>query len=299
MITILLIILVLIAYYLFNLGVNPKQNKEKVFKNTSAHKEKTTVQLKAEEWFDKNHNDIYLNSSRDHLRLHAYEFENASSSTWVIVVHGYMIDGRGMSYVTTEFFNRGYNVLVPDLRGQGKSEGKYIGMGIPDRFDLLDWINYLIKNHSERKIILYGISMGASAVMMTTGENLPNEVKLAVSDCGYSSVWDEFAYQLKRLFKIPAFPILNIASMICKIKAGYFLRECSCTKALSKSKTPILLIHGTEDDFVPFYMLQKNYDIANCPKEKLEIKGARHSESFTIENALYWKTVDEFITHYL
>ncbi len=299
MIIIILLVLFGMAYYLFNLGLNPKQDKSKVFKDTSAHKEKTTAQIQAEEWFDKNHNDIYLNSSKDNLRLHAYEFENANSDVWVIVVHGYMIDGRGMCYVTEEFFKRGYHVLVPDLRGHGKSEGKYIGMGIPDRFDLSDWIQYLLRNHPERKIILYGISMGASTVMMATGENMPQQVKLAISDCGYSSVWKEFSYQLKRLFKLPSFPILNLASLICKIRAGYFLNEYSSTKALVKSNTPTLFIHGTEDDFVPFYMLQKNYDAAKCPKGKLAVKGARHSESFTIENTLYWNTIDAFICKYL
>ena len=140
--------------------------------------------------------------------------------------------------------------------------------------------------------------MGAAAVMMTTGEKLPKQVKLAIADCGYSSVWEEFSYQLKRLFKLPAFPILYIANLICKLRAGYFLNECSSTKALAKSQTPTLLIHGTEDDFVPFNMLQKNYEAASCPKEKLVVKSARHSESFTIENALYWKTVDAFISKY-
>ncbi len=299
MITLFIIILIVLAYYLFNLGLNPKQSKSKIFKDTSAHKEKSAQRLQDEEWFDQNHNDIYLNSSKDNIRLHSFEFENENSSTWVIVVHGYMIDGRGMCYVVHEFANRGYNVLVPDLRGHGKSEGNYIGMGIPDRFDLMDWIQYLLKNHSDRKIILYGISMGASTVMMVEGENLPGEVKLAISDCGYSSAWDEFAYQLKRLYKVPAFPLLYLANLICKIKAGYFLGECSSTKALAKSTTPTLFIHGTDDDFVPFYMLQKNYDSAKCPKEKLEVKGARHSESFTIENTLYWKTVDQFIAKYL
>ena len=299
MVIILIAVLLLIGNYFYNLGINSKVSKAKVFKNTSAHKEKTQAQKNAEEWFDKNHNDIYLNGSKNNLRLHSYEFENQNSNNWAIVVHGYMIDGRGMCYVVKELYDRGFNVLVPDLRGHGKSEGNYVGMGITDRFDLLDWIQYLLKNYPDRKIILYGISMGASTVMMAEGENISEQIKLAICDCGYTSAWEEFSYQLKRMYKLPAFPVLHFASLICKIRAGYFLWDCSSIKALAKSKTPTLFIHGTEDDFVPFYMLQKNFDAANCPKEKLEVKGARHSESFTIENKLYWETVDRFIQKYL
>ena len=299
MITLLIIILLFVGNYFYNIALNPKIPKGKVFKDTSAHKEKTQVAIEAEEWFSKSFNDIYLNSTKGNLRLHSYEFENENQNTWVIVVHGYLIDGKGMSYVVKEFFDRGYSVLVPDLRGHGKSEGNYVGMGIPDRFDLLDWIHYLLKSHPDRKIILYGISMGAATVMMVTGENLPKNVKLAISDCGYSSVWEEFSFQLKRLYKLPPFPVLYFASLVCKLRAGYFLNEYSSTKALTKSKTPTLFIHGTEDDFVPFYMLEKNYQVASCPKEKLAVKGARHSESFTIENKLYWNTVDEFINQYI
>ena len=50
---------------------------------------------------------------------------------------------------------QGYHVLTPDLRGQGKSGGKLIGMGWPDRLDLLQWIHYLIERFgSEIQIVL-------------------------------------------------------------------------------------------------------------------------------------------------
>ncbi|BDP53469.1 hypothetical protein EfmJHP35_13930 [Enterococcus faecium] len=75
------------------------------------------------------------------------------------------------------FHDMGYNVLVPDARGHGKSEGDYIGFGWPERKDYVQWINKVLENNGKsQEIVLYGVSMGAATVMMTSGEKLPDNV---------------------------------------------------------------------------------------------------------------------------
>ena len=60
--------------------------------------------------------------------------------------------------------------------------------------------------------------MGGATVMMTVGENLPFNVKCAIEDCGFTSVWDEFKYELKKTYKLSnnANTITNV-----KIQASY------------------------------------------------------------------------------
>ncbi len=141
--------------------------------------------------------------------------------------------------------------------------------------------------------------MGGATVMMVSGEDLPPNVKAIIEDCGYSSIYDEFSYELKHLFKLPAFPILYFASLITKIRAGYsLLRDGSCTEQVSKSKTPILFIHGDKDDFVPFYMLDKVYGAANCQKEKLVVEGAGHALSAMTNPKLYWSAIKAFLNNH-
>ena len=287
-----------IGIYFYNIALNPKKAKPKgledAIEETLGEKE---LRIENEKWLKENSKDVYIKTTnKGILNLHAYEIENPQKSeVWAIVIHGYLIEGKNMAYYAKEFFSKGYNVLLVDLRGHGQSEGNYVGMGWHDRLDIVDWINYLIEKNNDYKIILHGVSMGGATVMMATGEELPNNVKVAIEDCGYSSIWDEFKMQLKLLYNLPTFPVLNAASTVCNMKAGYKIEEGSSIEQVKKSKTPTLFIHGNQDKFVPFEMLDKVYEVANCKKEKLVIEGAAHAEAVSVNPELYWKTIDEFI----
>lgn len=297
--------LIFIGNKFYNLAINTKVSKDIIFNSKDEKneekltKDKTSGENAKEDlkWFlnDSNYEDIYINSY-DGLKLHGYKIKNKNDTNkWVITVHGYTSEGKLMSNFAKHFYEMGYNLLVPDLRGHGMSQGDYIGMGWDDRLDIISWINFLNENERDNITILHGISMGGATVMMTSGEELPSNLKLIIEDCGYTSVWDQFAYELKVLFKLPPIPFMNVASLVCKIRAGYFLGAASSVKQLAKAKVPILFIHGDKDDFVPFYMLDKVYSAANCKKEKLVIKGAGHAKAATVNPKKYWETVREFI----
>ena len=280
----------MIGNYFYNIALNPNTSKEFIVGQTEKVRDN---------WLKQNAKDIYIKTSNNgNLDIHSYEINN-NSDVWVIAVHGYYGQGQDMVYFAKEYYNRGYNVLIVDLRGHGESQGNYIGMGWHDRLDIIDWANYIINKNPNSKIILHGVSMGAATVMMATGEELPSNVKIAIEDCGYTSIWDEFEMQLKILYNLPAFPALNAASAVCRVRAGYMLEEGSCVEQVKKSKTPTLFIHGDQDRFVPFEMLDLVYEAANCEKQKLIIKGAAHAEASFINPQLYWKNIDGFIDEYI
>lgn len=289
--------------YLYKLAIDKSTSKASVFKSKDSMENLKSIQnekLKDEddkEWFFKksNYTDVFINSF-DNLKLHGYKIINSNNTNkWVIAVHGY--DGHSIKMCgrARNFYDMGFNIIIPDLRGHGQSEGKYIGMGWHDRKDILGWIDYITNENNKSEIILYGISMGASTVMMTCGENLKNNVKAAIEDSGYTSVWDQFSYILKCMFRLPKFPIMHVANIITKIRANYDLKEASSIKQLEKCKIPMLFIHGDKDKFVPFHMLKKVYDSANCEKDILIIEGAGHCKSNKINPKLYWSTIGEFL----
>ena len=238
--------------------------------------------------------------SKDNLNLHGFLIMNKEKSDkFIILVHGISIGYVGsLKYVET-FYKRGFNILVIDQRRHGKSEGSYVGMGWHDRLDILKWIDLIIKENKDAKILLHGISMGAGTVMMVSGEELPENVKVIIEDCGYTSAKEQLAYNLKTMFKLPSFPILNFCSLITKIKDNYFISEASAIKQLQKAKVPILFIHGDKDKFVPFYMLDKLYNACSSKKDKLIIKDVGHAKSESLKSDLYWNKVEDFIKPYM
>ena len=302
----LIIVICYVGNYLYNLGINPKYPKDLIFKNntneeTNQNETSGVFNIDSKTWLYKysNYTDLFL-KSKDNLKLHNYIIKNENKSNkWIIAVHGYTSNGKYMASYAQKFYEMGYNIILPDLRGHGKSEGNYIGMGWHERLDIIDLTNYIANNYKDSQIVLFGVSMGAATVMSASGEELPRNVKAVIEDCGYTSTWNQFAYQLKSLFKLPAFPLMHIASIICKTRAGYFISEASPIKQIKKSKTPTLFIHGDKDGFVPFFMLDELYNASPVEKEKLIIPDAKHAKASYVNPKLYWETIENFLNKYI
>ena len=251
-------------------------------------------------WYDKTYHQEIVIKNRKGKNLHAVEFRNPSNSNvWAIVLHGWTNVNREMSSYAMEYYKRGFNVLLPDLRGHNNSEHKYVTMGWMDRLDVVDWINSLIAENPKVKIIIHGTSMGGATTMMTTGEELPSNVMLAVEDCGFMGVKEIFIDQCIRKYHLPPKMVIPQASFVNKLMNGFFFGEASAVAQLKKSKTPTLFIHGDKDDFVLMENLEPVYEACAAPKEKYIVKGAEHAVSSHWFHEEYWAVVNAFVDKYL
>ena len=268
------------------------------------------------------HSDVYI-TSYDGLKLHATYFpavkqaedvrqevqkerSEAAPQTGqkghteekrvVICFHGYTGEGLSNHMAIGDYFlKHGYAMLLPDARAHGQSEGEYIGFGCLDRKDALSWINWVIQECGEDvKIMLYGTSMGGATVLMTSGLDLPDNVKGIVSDCGFTSPKEVFTHVLNSMYHLPAFPAIQGADLLNRRFAGYGMDECNAKYEVRKAKVPILFIHGSEDTFVPRSMCDEIYDNCSSPKRKLIVEGASHAESYYKDMETYEKALDEF-----
>lgn len=252
-------------------------------------------------WIEQNAQSRYI-TSEDGLSLHGYFLSNQNNShRYAIICHGYSGQAKHMNRYAKNFYNLGYSILCPDARAHGKSEGNVNGMGYLERRDIINWIRELEKNDPYAQIVLFGVSMGGATVLFTSGEkDLPSSVKAVVSDCAFTRVYEQIGTTIRGYVPfMPDFPIVDSASVMCEIRGGYSFRDASCLKAVSKSETPTLFIHGSKDTFVPFYMLDKLYSKAACQKQKLVVEGAAHARSAVKNPELYWSTVKAFTDLYV
>lgn len=243
------------------------------------------------------HSDVYI-TSYDGLKLHATYFPAIQNDIRKVVIcfHGYTGEGLSNHIAIADYFlKHGYAILLPDARAHGQSEGEYIGFGCLDKKDALGWINWVIQECGDDvKIMLHGTSMGGATVLMTSGLDLPDNVKGIVSDCGFTSPKEVFTHVLNNMYHLPAFPAIQGADLINKKLAGYGMDECNARNEVKKAKVPILFIHGSEDTFVPCSMCHEIYDNCSSPKRKLIVEGASHAESYYKDMAAYEKALDEF-----
>ena len=235
--------------------------------------------------------------SFDGLKLYAHFLRCGESKCTVILCHGYRGSGLGdfggiVRYLYEEL---GLNILLITERSHGKSEGSHMTYGIKERYDICGWARLIASEYPDHSIFLYGISMGAASVLMTPTTELPENVKGLIGDCGYTSPDDIFRVVARSWFHLPAFPFVNIAEVYARIFGHFNFAECSAKEALSQTKLPVLLFHGTADDFVPAYMSDENYAACSGEKKLVKIKGAYHATSYYIDFEKYTEALSGFI----
>ena len=244
--------------------------------------------------------EIWQETSFDGLKLIASHFSpKEKSDKWVVVVHGYGRSQNSVLDIANQYLKNGYHVLVPDLRASGESEGSYLSMGYFESDDAKLWIDQIVQSAPKAEIVLHGVSMGAATVIQTSAKPLPDNVKAVVEDCGYTNAYTMFSLQLKKLYGLPAFPIMDFVNVLCKIKAGYYLSDANPLAVIDKNRIPMLFIHGGKDELAPFAMMLQLYEAATCEKEKLEIAEAGHADARNVDPVAYYKKVFSFIDRYI
>ena len=213
-----------LLFFFIALGNKKREDETIPCKNSLFERNADNINLiTGYKWYDTIYKQHVTIKNRKGKTLHAMEFRNPSNSNvWVVVLHGWTNVKREMSSYAMEYYNRGFNVLIPDLRGHGNSESKFVTMGWLDRFDVTDWLYSIAEENPKSKIILHGVSMGGATTMMTTGEKLPDNVVLAVEDCGFANVKEILADRCDRKYHLPSKVLIPGVTFANKIFNGFF-----------------------------------------------------------------------------
>lgn len=234
--------------------------------------------------------------SHDNLKLYGRYYHVKDGAPLDVGFHGYrsccLRDFSGGSEIS---FQLEHNLLLVDQRAHGKSEGSSISFGIRERFDCLDWVNYAVDRFGKDvMIMLYGISMGASTVLMASALQLPENVKGIIADCPYSAPKKIIQKVCREMRVSPAlcYPFVAIGA---KIFGGFDLEETDALQAVKHSKVPILILHGEADSFVPCEMSE---EVRNACPDKVQrhtFPEADHGISYLVDKDRYCKVVQEFL----
>ncbi len=255
--------------------------------------------LKDECFFDL-HPKQELSIRNDDLILYADRYIHPHPRGRILLFHGYRsIAETDFACVMNSYYSAGFELILVDQRAHGKSGGNWIGFGVLERRDCLAWIQYLNQEFGRIPTYLCGISMGASTVLMATGQSLPTNIRGVVADCGFTSPKDIISYIMKKKLHLPSRLLLPILSCFSKLFAGYFFGEYSVAAAMKSNTLPILFIHGKADRFVPSDMTIQNYRACQTEKKLILVEGAGHGTAFLQDRENVEKEILNFLDTHL
>jgi uncharacterized protein len=187
--------------------------------------------------------------------------------------------GNRVSYLPI-FRDLGLSTFLFDYRGYGKSEGKPTEAGTYADVEAA-W-QYLTQERKipPKKIIIYGESLGgaiAAYIVQLTSQDLKNNAGGLVLASTFTSISD----RASELY--PFLPIRLLSRF-----------SYNSIERLPSIKIPVLIIHSTEDEIIPFHHSDRNFQAANQPKKLVKLRGD-HNGGFLDSLETYRNGLNEFI----
>ncbi len=235
-------------------------------------------------------------TARDGIRLAGHWVPAKDPQRVVLAVHGWRGGWTQAFGMMADWLREaGCSVLYVDQRGTNGSEGDYIGFGLLERMDCADWLAYLADRFPQLPLYLFGVSMGATSALMAAGERLPPQLRGIIADSAYTSPKAILAHVAKYNLHLPG---TRGAEVLFRKKLGVAPDLCSTTETLKRCHTPVLLIHGLRDRFVPPDMAYENYRACAGPRHLFTVPRADHVGSWFTDRTGYQQSLKRFWERY-
>lgn len=228
-------------------------------------------------------------TSHDGQKLVGHWFPVPHPKRIILAMHGWRSSWNWDFGMVSNFWQENdCSVLFAEQRGQGSSGGTYMGFGMLERYDCLDWIHWLEpKTGGQIPVYLVGISMGASTVLMATGLQLPECVAGVIADCGFTSAQEIWKHVARKNLHLSYRLRQKWAGRLCQKKIHLKPDACSTVEAMKQCQVPVLFVHGTADRFVPLEMTLDTYQACAAKKRLLVVPGADHGMSYYVDREAY------------
>lgn len=290
---------VAVIYVTYRLAFHSPQKGQNEIDNLPQGEEfekNRNVIVSAVKKFDEREYETVEVVSFDGLKLCGRLYRGNVGAPVDLCFHGYRGLGiRDFSMGGLALINEGHNVIIVDQRACGKSQGKTITFGINERKDVLSWCKKATELFGKDcEIVLFGISMGATSVLMASSDNLTENVRCIIADCPF----DDPSDIIKTVCKERKYPIKILYPFIkagARLFGGFDLEETTASKEVKKSKVNILIVHGEADKFV---LPEKSQSIRDAAPEKIKritFPYAEHGLSFMYDKKRYVFEINKFI----
>jgi pimeloyl-ACP methyl ester carboxylesterase len=224
--------------------------------------------------------------------------DGAAPEKIVFLFHGYNSSGEAVKKYAEFFLREGFSVIIPDNRFCGHSGGENLGLAVLDANDTLAIFNW-IKDCFPGKIPvgLFGESFGAAQAIILAASSQIRDISFVISDSSFSDLYTFLKERVRVDYRIKAFPLLTIATVILKKKYGIDAKNTSPLRSLSKcGEIPMFFIHGENDTYILPQMSIDLYNAKNSGYKKFFLaEGAGHCAAYESDPDTYEEKLKEFL----
>jgi uncharacterized protein len=226
--------------------------------------------------------NISFNSVVDRLKLAGWLLPADNSDRVVIMVHGERHNRVDPDIKTLEIadalVDRGYNLIMFDLRGHGESEGSRITGGLFEKRDLLGAVEYA-KGRGFKRIGVLGFSLGAVTSILAAADS--RDIDAVVADSAYADLNDIMGPEFKNRTKAPVVLLKPILFMI-KVMYGVDFGDIRPIEAVpSIDPRPVFIIHGEKDKTIPVSHARRLRDASQSAGSLLwTAPGSKHCAAY-------------------
>lgn len=219
-----------------------------------------------------------------------YLKNNATSHSNIILLHSLTTTAKDMAVYAYHFHSLGFNVYIPQyIKGS-------CTMGFEEKNTVKAVADMIVKKDEKAAVFLFGIGMGATTSILATAEGLPQNVKGVIADSPYSRVDRLFKENVKELYGLTAFPVVQLSSLYIRLTKGWSISSDEILSSARESEIPILYIHGTEDSVVPVEHSNNLFEVTRAKgTDHITIYGATHLQALNTNAEKYWREVEAFI----
>lgn len=192
-------------------------------------------------------------TAADGAKLHGYFYNEGSHVTAVFLPRFYR-DGTS-DFLPGPYLHEltGCNILMPDPRMHGGSEGGYFTYGVTERYDIAAWLSWAEETLGEQTFILWGEGTGANTLLFAAAEGLlPDNVAFAVAESPYASLHELAKGHIWKWYSVPAVPFLAAIEAKISMSAGFSVKDAELAAALegSAAAVPVLFLHSEYDTYI-------------------------------------------------
>ncbi|MCI0707768.1 MAG: alpha/beta fold hydrolase [Ignavibacteriae bacterium] len=239
-------------------------------------------------------------STKDGIALSAWLVKQQSSARGTILyLHGVGDAKIGGIAHARLWFNNGYNVVLYDSRQHGGSGGHYCTYGYYEKQDVSTVIDYLLerKDIQAGNIGIFGTSMGAAIALQAAA--IDARIKAVVAEASFTDLRTISVDYQRRIVKLPWHFLRNFAMTRSQKIARFKARDVSPLEDVKRLSTPVLFIHGTNDEFIRVEYSKTLYEHAYGPKDLLIIEGANHNDIWEVGGNIYERKIIGFFDQHL